>query len=308
MANIALDRTIKLKAAAKKRSRKLNSDPIGYALILPFYLFLAVFVLFPIAYNLYLSFTNYNLSEIKWVGWSNYAALLHDQFFFISMKNTLVYTAVTLTVTVGLGLIFAVLLNYRLYGTKWIRLSFFSPHVTSMVAVSMIWMWIYEPSHGIANSLLEALGIAGKQWLYDAKWALSAVIFTSVWKALGYNIVIYVAGLQSIPRHLYEAAAVDGAGGLRQFFHITIPQIKPITFFLIVTGLIHNFNVFEQIMIMTDGGPLHSTTTLVHQIYIRAFQQFQIGYAASLSMVMLLAIGLITAANFRFGGRGSTNA
>jgi ABC-type sugar transport system permease subunit len=304
MVNILVNRSVKLRTGVVKRRQRLDSDPVGYLLILPFYMFLAVFVLFPIAFNFYLSFTNYNLSTREWVGWSNYAAMLHDQFFFISMKNTAIYTFFTLLLTVVLGLIFAVLLNFKLYGTKWIRLSFFSPHVTSMVAVSMIWVWIYEPSHGIANSLLETLGISGKQWLYDANWALPAVIFTSVWKSLGYNIVIYLAGLQSIPRHLYEASAVDGAGGIKQFFHITIPQIKPITFFLIVTGLINNFNVFEQIMIMTGGGPLNSTTTIVHQIYSRAFQQFQIGYAASLSMVMLLMIGLITAANFRYGNRG----
>ena len=302
MTDIVLNRAVKAKSFVPKK--KLNSDPIGYLLILPFYLFLALFVLFPIGFNLYLSFTNYNLADFNWVGLANYTALFHDPFFFISFKNTVIYTFFTLTLTVGLGLIFAVLLNFPLFGTKWIRLSFFSPHVTSMVAVSMIWLWIYEPSHGIANSLLAVFGIPEKQWLFDTQWAMPAVIFMSIWKSLGYNIVIYLAGLQSIPGHLYEAAAVDGAGGIRQFFHITVPQIRPITFFLVITGLINHFNAFEQIQIMTGGGPMNATTTLVHQIYHRAFQELQLGYAASLSMVLMLIIGLITAVNFRFGNRG----
>lgn len=286
------------KTGAKKRS--IHTDRIGYVLILPFYLFLALFVLFPIVFNLYLSFTNYNLNTADWIGLNNYKALFHDRFFFISLKNTAVYTIVTLAVTLALGLVLAALLNNKLFGTKWIRVSFFTPYVTSMVAVSMIWLWIYEPSHGIANSLLSLFGIPPKQWLYDTRWAMTAVIIMSIWKTLGYNLVVFLAGLQGIPRSLYEAAAVDGAGGIRQFFHITIPQIRPVTFFLVITGFINNFNVFEQIQIMTGGGPLNATTTLVHQIYNRAFQDFKIGYAASLSMVVLFLIGVLTLAQFHF--------
>lgn len=296
-------RSIRARAAARQRKRKLNADPIGYALIAPFYLFLFLFVLLPIAYNFMLSFTNYNLSTINGVGLNNYKALFHDSFFLIALKNTAIYAFFTLFLTVAIGQILAVFLNYKLIGMKWVRMSFFSPYVISMVAVSMIWLWIYEPGHGIANTLLDALGLQGIQWLQDVKWAMPAVIFTSFWKFLGYNIVIFLAGLQGISRDLYEAAAVDGASGFRQYMHITLPQLRPITFFLIVTGLINNFNVFEQIQIMTGGGPLNSTTTLVHQIYSRAFQEFLIGYAAALSIIMLLLVALITAANFWYGNR-----
>lgn len=291
-------------AVRVRRKRRLDADPIGYLLISPFYLFLIVFVLAPIAYNLFLSFTNYNLSTIHGVGFNNYKALFYDRFFGIAMKNTAIYAFFTLFLTVAFGQIFAVFLNYKWGGIKWVRMSFFSPYVISMVAASMIWLWIYEPSHGIANTILEAFGLHRIQWLQDTKWAMPAVIFASFWKYLGYNVVIFLAGLQGISRDLYEAAAVDGAGGFRQYLKITIPQLRPITFFLIVTGLINNFNVFEQIQIMTGGGPINSTTTLVHQIYNRAFQEFLIGYAAAMSIILLLLVAFLTAANFWYSSRG----
>lgn len=297
-------RAFRVGAATRRRRRKLDADPVGYALIAPFYLFLVVFVLIPIAYNFTLSFTNYNLSAMESVGLGNYKALFQDAFFLTALKNTAVYAFFTLVLTVAAGQLFAVFLNYKIWGAKWVRMSFFSPYVISMVAASMIWLWIYEPGHGIANTLLGAFGIPGVQWLQDVNWAMPAVIFTSFWKFLGYNLVIFLAGLQGISRDLYEAAAVDGAGGFRQYIHITLPQLRHVTFFLVVTGLINNFNVFEQIQIMTGGGPLNSTTTLVHQIYNRAFQEFLIGYASAISIVVLALVALMTALNFRFGGRG----
>ncbi|MBM7566655.1 carbohydrate ABC transporter permease [Paenibacillus sacheonensis] len=290
-------------AVVRRRKRRLDADPIGYLLILPFYLFLLLFVLAPIGYNLFLSFTNYNLDTMHGVGINNYKALFYDRFFGIALKNTAIYAFFTLVLTVAFGQILAVFLNYKWGGIKWVRMSFFSPYVISMVAASMIWLWIYEPSHGVANTLLEAIGLNKVQWLQDTKWAMPAVIFTGFWKFLGYNVVIFLAGLQGISRDLYEAAAVDGAGGFRQYLKITIPQLMPVTFFLIVTGLINNFNVFEQIQIMTGGGPLNSTTTLVHQIYNRAFQEFLIGYAAAMSIVLLFLVALLTAANFWYGSR-----
>jgi ABC-type sugar transport system permease subunit len=306
MTSISSAQTLRARVTAfafRRKRKRLNADPIGYALIAPYYLFLFLFVLLPIVYNLNLSFTNYNLSTKSYVGLSNYKALFHDPFFTIAMKNTAIYAFFTLFLTIVVGQIFAVFLNYKLIGKKWIRMSFFSPYVTSMVAVSMIWLWVYDPSHGIANSLLGVFGLNDVQWLQDPKWAMPALIFMSFWKSLGYNIVIFLAGLQGISRELYEAAAVDGAGGFRQYLKITLPQLRPITFFLIVTGLINNFNAFEQIQIMTNGGPLNSTTTLVHQIYNRAFQEFLLGYAAALSIVMLVIVALITAANFWYGNR-----
>jgi ABC-type sugar transport system permease subunit len=287
----------------RKKAVRLDQDRIGYLLIAPFYFFLLVFVLIPILINLYLSLTNYDLTNANWVGLKNYQTLFGDSFFHVALKNTFVYTFFTLLFTMAIGLMLALVLNRKLAGLSFLRTGFFMPHITSMVAVSMIWLWIYEPSHGLANSFLELLGLKKIQWLYDESWAMPAVIFMSVWKFVGYNMVIYLAGLQSIPRHLYEAASVDGAGPMRQFFNVTLPLMAPVTFFLFITGLINNFNVFEQIQILTNGGPMNSTTTLVHQIYNRAFNDFQMGYAAALSMILLVIIAFITIVNFRYGNQ-----
>lgn len=294
---------VEVVAPPRRRKRRLDADPVGYLLILPFYVFLIVFVLVPIAYNLFLSFTNYNMSTMQGVGFNNYKALFYDRFFGIALKNTAVYAFFTLFLSVALGQLLAVLLNVKWLGIKWVRMSFFSPYVISMVAASMIWLWIYEPSHGILNTIIESVGLNRVEWLQDKKWAMPAVILTGVWKYLGYNTVVFLAGLQGISRDLYEAASVDGANRLQKYLHITVPRLLPVTFFLIVTGLINNFNVFEQIQIMTDGGPLNSTTTLVHQIYSRAFQDFLIGYAAAMSMALLFLVALLTAANFWYGSR-----
>jgi len=286
---------------------KLSGDRVGYILIAPFYLFLAVFIVSPILMNLYLSFTDYDFQQMTFVGWDNYEKLLQDSFFLISLKNTFVYTLFTLIFTMGPGLLFAEILNAKLIGLKGFRASLFIPYVTSMVAVSMVWLWMYEPSHGIFNVLLDSLGLPKIKWLYDTKFALLSIIIMSVWKFIGYNMVIYLAGLQGIPRDLYESASVDGAGVWRKFRHITLPMLKPVTFFLVVTGLINNFNVFEQIQILTNGGPMNATTTIVHQIYNRAFNEFQLGYAASMAIVLLGIIALITVTNFKYGNQTYDN-
>jgi ABC-type sugar transport system permease subunit len=173
-----------------------------------------------------------------------------------------------------------------------------------MVAVSMVWFWMYEPSHGVVNKMLGLFGIQGKLWLYDANWALPAIIIMSVWKYIGYYMVIYLAGLQSIPGYLYEAATVDGASAAQKFFRITVPMLRPVTFFLFVTGMINNFNVFEQVRILTDGGPMNSTTTVVHQIYTRAFTDFLMGYASSQAFLVLTVVAFLTLIFFKYGQKG----
>lgn len=282
------------------RQRKARSDRYGYLLIAPYYVFFIVFIIVPILMNIVLSFSNYDFIDISFIGIDNYVRLFKDSLFVLALKNTLIFTVFQLLLSMSLGLVLAVLLNNKLMGIRFFRTGFFTPHVTSMVAVSMIWLWMYEPSHGMFNQMLEAVGIKAQKWLYDPSLAMGSIIFMSVWKSIGYNIVIYLAGLQSIPKNMYEAADVDGANALQKFIHITIPMLQPVTFFLLVTGFINNFNVFEQIQVMTKGGPLNSTTTVVHQIYLRAFSEFQMGYAAAMSIMLLIFVACITALNFRF--------
>jgi ABC-type sugar transport system permease subunit len=287
----------------RKRSR-FGQDRIGYALIAPFYIFFTIFIVTPILMNLALSFTRFDLTHISFIGFKNYVYLIEDNFFFKALSNTAVYTFFTLIFTMGLSLIAAVFLNERIYLQKAYRTIFFLPHITSMAAVAMVWLWMYEPAQGAFNRVLTLVGIPKLNWLHDAKTALPSLIVMSVWKYLGYNMVIYLAGLQTIPEYLYEAATIDGANSVQKFLRITVPMLRPVTFFLFVTGLINNFNVFEQVIIMTDGGPLNSTTTIVHQVYIRAFYDFFMGYASAMAFVSVIIIGAITFFNFRLGSRG----
>lgn len=286
------------------RKSKLENDNVGYLLIAPFYVFTVIFILLPILMNIALSFTNYDLLSMSFIGFRNYKNLFGDEYFIISLKNTFVYTGVTLAFLMVLGLAIAIILKKSIFGLKFFRTSFYIPYITSMVAISMIWLWMYEPSHGIFNVLLGFFGIKGKLWLYDANTALGSIIVMSIWKSVGYNMVIYLAGLNAIPGYLYEAAAIDGANSFKQFIHITLPMLSPVTFFLIITGLINNFKVFEQVNIMTNGGPMNATTTIVHQIYNRAFQEFRMGYAASMAIFLLFIVAIITIISFRFGNQG----
>lgn len=288
----------------KIKYSKFNNDTIGYWMIAPFYIFLLVFILMPIIFNLFFSFTNYNLRNCEFVGFKNYLRLLSDETFLVSMKNTLVYTLFTLIFNMVLGLSAALAINKKLTGLKFFQTSFYMPYVTSMVGVSMIWLWMYDPSFGVFNQILNFFGIQMQQWLYDANLAMGCVILMSVWKSLGYFMVIYLAGLQSIPTYLYEAATIDGANAWKQFCTITLPMLQPITFFLFVTGIINCFKVFEQVQILTNGGPMNTTTTIVHQIYNRGFIEFQMGYAATLAIVLLVIICIVTLINFKYGKQG----
>lgn len=285
--------------------RRLGEDRIGYLLIAPFYLFFFFFIALPIVINIGLSFTNFDLRRISFVGLRNYRFLIFsDPFFHKALANTAIYTFFTLGLTMVLSLVLAVSLNRKLFLQKTYRTIFFLPHVTSMVAVSMIWLWMFEPSQGVFNRILVGFGLMKVAWLHEARFALPSIIVMSIWKFIGYYIVIYLAGLQTIPSQLYEAATIDGAGERQKFFRITVPMLRPITFFLLVTGMINNFNVFEQVLIMTQGGPLNATTTIVHQIYLRAFFDFLMGYGSAMAVVSVLIVAAVTLLNFRYGSQG----
>ena len=284
--------------------KQFGQDNIGYLLILPFYIFFFCFIILPILMNLGLSFARFDLRQIKFIGLKNYVNLFEDTFFLKALANTGIYTFFTLILTMALSLVAAVVLNQKIFLQKAYRTVLFLPHVISMVAASMVWIWMYEPSQGIFNIFLAGIGIPKLAFLHNAQWALFSIILMSVWKYLGYNMVIYLAGLQTIPAYLYEAATIDGATPTQQFSKITLPMLRPVTFFLFVTGLINNFNVFEQVIIMTQGGPQNSTTTIVHQVYIRAFFDFFMGYASAMAFVAVVIVALITLFNFKYGSQG----
>lgn len=288
-----------------KRRGSLEQDPIGYLLIAPFWLLTFCFVILPIIANVYLSFTNYNLSRMDFIGLKNYLFMVHDEALWISLKNTLFFTLFTLPLNMGIGLLIAIFLKDKIFGLKFFRTSFYTPYVTSMVAASMIWLWMLEPSGGLFTHLLQSLGFPGQKWLFESNTAMGAIIVVSIWKAVGYYMVVYLAGLQSIPQYLYEAATIDGASVWNRFCHITFPMLSPVTFFLFVTGFINNFRVFEQVMIMTNGGPANATTTIVHQIYNRAFNEMSLGYGAAEAVLLLVIVIFVTSLNFKYGNQGA---
>ncbi len=292
----------------KKLALKIKRlpDKTGYLLILPFFIIFTYFVLIPIAQLLIDSFMNYKLGGAKtFAGFGNYFKLFRDVSFTASIFNTFVYTLGSIFAKMILGFLIALLVNSTLIKSGVARTFLFLPYVLSMVAVSMVWLLIYDVNFGYANSLLGVVGLPPVKWLQSTDTAMLSIIIMSVWKDIGYFMIINLAGLQNISGELYEAAELDGANKFQCMLHITIPSLSPTTFFLFVTGVINSFNAFEQVIIMTAGGPSDSTTTIVHQIYKNAFQFFNMGYASAESVVLLLFVVVITALTFKFSGRGS---
>jgi multiple sugar transport system permease protein len=272
----------------------------GYLFIAPAMLIFFVFTLLPVAYALYLSFTNYDVfTRLDWIGAANYQDVFDDEFFWRALFNTTTYTAWTIPLSMGTGLGLALLLNQKLRGLGVYRTIYYVPVVTSMVAVAMIWIQLFDPLYGVISNALEGVGIKGIDWLGDPNLAMPSVIVVSVWKVIGWNMLIYLAGLQGIPEYLKEAAAIDGANRWQSFFRVTLPLLQPTTFFIFVTSLIGAFQVFDQVYVMTGGGPANATTTLVHQIYNAAFKALDMGYAAAMSFVLFVIILVVSLISLR---------
>jgi multiple sugar transport system permease protein len=280
------------------RSIQRRQALAGYLFIAPAMVIFFVFTLLPVAIALYLSLTNYDVfTRIDWVGLGNYQDIVDDEFFWRALVNTSTFTAWTIPLSMGVGLGLAVLLNQKLRGLGVYRTIYYVPVVTSMVAVAMIWIQLFDPLYGVISNSLESIGIKGIDWLGDPNLAMPSVIVVSVWKVIGWNMLIYLAGLQGIPDYLKEAAAIDGANRWQSFFKITLPLLQPTTFFIFVTSLIGAFQVFDQVYVMTGGGPANATTTLVHQIYNAAFKALDMGYAAAMSFVLfgiILVVSLVS--------------
>ena len=284
---------------------KKKSDKEAYLMILPAYLIFAVFILIPIGMVLYYSLTDFNMYAVpKFLGIKNYVKLFSDSEFLKAITNTLFYTIVTLTVQLALGLVLAVLLYKKSKAVPIFRTALYLPNVMSMVCVSMVWLWLYNPNFGIFNRILEAIGIAPQKWLINPSQAMLCIILVGIWKNCGYSMVIFLGGLTGIPESLYEAAQLDGADPIRRFLNITWPMLRPTTFFLVVTGIVNSFAVFEQVNILTSGGPLNRTTTVVHQIYRRGFLEFKMGYASAMAVLLLVFSLIVTMFVFKFGNKG----
>ncbi len=284
---------------AKKNKRDTLS---AWLMLSPFLIFFILFVLYPIIMNFYYSFTNYNLFKApNFIGLKNYEKLLKDEVFHKAIYNTTVYALISIIGLTVLGLLAATALNRKIRGIKAIRMLFIFPYATSMTAVSLIWLMMFDPLSGFLNKALITLNLPPSNWLFDKNISLWCLIFVNVWKNMGYCMLIFLAGMSSIPIDIYEAAVIDGASDRQKLWNITIPMLKPVTFFVLVTTTLESFKTFEQVLIMTRGDPLNATTTIVHQIYLRGFSEFKMGYASAMTVVLFIIVFSITLLNFRFG-------
>lgn len=290
-----------------KKKKKGHSDRIAYLLILPNYLIFLIFMLIPIIWTAVMSFTNYDLTSFRFVGLENYTALMQDALFKKSFVNTIVYCVFTIPIAMAIGLMFALALNTRCHFKALFRTVFYMPNVLSIVAVSMAWLYMFDGNAGIINKILMFFGMGKIGWLTNSSYALLSVCFVGIWFTAGYNMVIFLSGLQTIPDYLYEAAEIDGADGLWKFWSITLPMLKPTTFFIFVMACINSFQVFGQVYILTAGGPSNATTTLAHQIYKNGFELYKMGYASAEAVILMLIILAITVINMAVSKGGAEN-
>ncbi|CAB4927371.1 unannotated protein [freshwater metagenome] len=263
--------------------------------ILPSFLPLVAFLIVPMLAAVTLSFAQWDLlTPPSWVGLENYFELFKSAVFWQTLKNSIVFILGYLPIVYTLGLAAALALNKKFVGSGLLRAAYFLPVITSWVIVSLLWKWILNPEGGVVNSLLSQIGIQGPGWWTSTTWAMPTVIIASAWKDLGYVMLLLLAGLQSIPPEYQEAAAIDGASKSQILRLITLPLLTPATFFVIVISLINNFQVFDQIYLMTSGGPEGSTSVIVQQIVKNSFDYGRMGYASALSMVLFVIILSIT--------------
>jgi multiple sugar transport system permease protein len=268
---------------------------------------LTVFVIMPLFLVLYLSFTAYNIiSAPHWIGLGNFQDLFEDPLFFTALKNTLVYTAATVPLGIVLSLGLAMLVNRRLGSAVLFRAIFYAPVMAPIVAVALVWVLFYDPTIGLFNYLLSLAGVGPQRWLTSSALAMPSIVLMSLWKGLGLNMVIFLAGLQAIPHELYEAASLDGAGPWRGFWHVTLPLLAPSMIYVLVTSIVASFQVFSQVYVMTNGGPNNATTTIVHQIYRTAFVHLDLGYASAMALVLFVILVAASLANVRVLARGGS--
>lgn len=276
----------------------------AYVFLAPGLLLFAVFTLFSFGYAFYLSFHEWNILEPAkpFVGLDNYERLFGDRRFRQAIVNTFYYTAVSVPLTMIFGLMIALLLNNQIKARGLFRTLYYIPVITPLVVAAIIWKWVYNGDFGLLNYYLIKFNLINEPllWLSDKNLAMPAVILMSVWKSVGFAMVVYLAGLQAIPEDFYDAAKVDGASRLRQLKDITVPLLSATTFFLVVISVLGSFQVFTQIFIMTSGGPVGRTSTIVYEIYTTAFKQFEMGYASAMAYVMFAIMLVFTLLQMRF--------
>lgn len=274
----------------------------AYLFLTPWLLGFLLLILGPLIAAAYFSLTEYSILKSPiFIGFANFRQMMNDELFWQALRVTATYTFVSVPLLVTLGYLLALLLNQDVWGLSLWRTIFYMPAVVSGVAVAIMWLWVFHPDMGIVNSALRVFGIEGPRWFGSPDWALPTLILTSVW-GVGGGMVIYLAGLQGIPTHLYEAAELDGAGSWHKFVHVTLPMTTPVIFFNLLMGIIGSWQVFTSAYVITGGGPANSTLFYVLYLYRQGWQYFKMGYASALAWVLFFIILVFTVIIFRSSG------
>ena len=292
--------------AADSGKGTLRENLTGWAFALPFVLIFAIFLLGPIAATLVMSFTDFGLRDLRnplgtnFVGLDNYAALVNDKKFISAILNTAYFVIVGVPLTLVAGLGIAVLLDrgIRRFRTLF-RVGFYLPVVTSIVAIAVVWRYVLNPDVGLVNMALDSVGVNGPDWLANPALAMPSIIAMAVWRNLGFAMVVFLAGLQTIPSSLYEAASIDGAGRWQAFRHVTLPLLRPTMLFIVVITTIGYLQLFEEPFVMTDGGPLDRTLSVSMYMFRQGFQFFHQGYAAAIAWVLFILVAIVAFVQFR---------
>jgi ABC-type sugar transport system permease subunit len=275
----------------------------GYIFILPAMIFFTIWVVLPLFTAVGMSFTNYNTATAQFIGLKNYLTVFQKPDTAVAIKNTVQFALELIPLNMIISLVLALLVDQKLRGVVFFRTAYYLPVLTSLVVAGIVWSALYDYRAGPINAILEWFGLPAQQWLTNSKLALSSVVMVRVWKGVGFNMMVFLAGLQGIPTELYEAAMMDGVKGLQKIRYITIPMLRPTTFYIFVMACISSFQVFGEIYVMTKGGPAGSTKTLIFLIWEQAFEYSNLGYASALAVVLLVLIGAIAVFNLVYVNR-----
>jgi fructooligosaccharide transport system permease protein len=291
------------KGSSSINNYKRRETIMGYSFILPAVVLIIAFLLVPFVLAFVFSLTKFNIlrpDEIKFIGFENYKTLFTDPLFYKSLFNTMYFTAIVVPYQCTLALILALLINNNFPFRNFFRIAYFSPVITSMTVIAILWIILYNPNQGLINSFLHLFGIENQPFLRSKSQAMNSIIFMSAWQAAGYQMMIFLAGLQNIPKEMYEASSIDGANKIQQFRYVTLPGLYNVTIFVLMITTIQAVKLFVQPYIMTFGGPEDTTRTLALMIYQVGFQFRNVGYAASISVVFFLLVVLISLVMKRF--------
>lgn len=280
-----------------KRREKIKDNILGYSFLAPALILLGIFLVIPVGMVIYYTFTDYYLltpDERKFVGFENFIRLTKDPIFLKSFLNTLKFVVWIIPVQLGAALGMALIVNKKRKGNMFFKVAFFAPVVMSLVVISVLWLYLLNPNSGLLNAILNKVGIASQPFLTSPKQAMYAIVFVSAWQGAGYQMLLFLGGMQNIPQDVYEAAELDGFSKWAQFRYITMPLLKPTALFVLLTTLISAFKLIVQPMVMTQGGPLNSTITMVYYIYQQGFTDRLVGYSSSIALVFTTLIGMIS--------------